>query len=384
MRWPGDSPGSIGSVHSTRSDSPCRRSCRPRRRSSSARGWRRCARRPGSSASLNGSDQRLAASVTLPAPAGGYREAFKGFVPARGTGAPALVEPAGDDRQPEPLARPVGDLGGAHRAVHARGRSRTWPSSTPSPASSSAAATSARASSARSIRAGGWSSPTRTTRPLKPAPDLKLPGFALIADLNPDDDDFASGSRSPSSRSSASPTWARRRRRRAAAGAGLGGLRGRDDRDGALHGLEGGDGRRQGQAKTAVHQRHNFSPSIAQVENHFILSSSVGLTRDLIEALKAPATGDRRHAPGRGRRPRAGPPGQLNRNRLVMQNMLDKGHDKAAAETEIDQLGAAAPVAGPGPADGPGRPRDVAIRPGLHSLQPPLNRIDRDDEPPPC
>ncbi len=29
----------------------------------------------------------------------------------------------------------------------------------------------------------------------------------------------------------------------------------------------------------------------------------------------------------------------LNRNRLIMQNMLDKGHDQAAAETEIDQLG---------------------------------------------
>ena len=37
-----------------------------------------------------------------------------------------------------------------------------------------------------------------------------------------------------------------------------------------------------------VHQRHNFSPSAAQVGDHFVLSSSVGLARDLIKALKAP------------------------------------------------------------------------------------------------
>ena len=92
-------------------------------------------------------------------------------------------------------------------------------------------------------------------------------------------------------------------------------------------------------AKTAVHQRFNFTPSIAQVENHFILSTSVGLTRALIEALKAPAAATDVTLLVEADGPALARLVTLNRNRLIMQNMLDKGHDQAAAETEIDQLG---------------------------------------------
>ena len=42
-------------------------------------------------------------------------------------------------------------------------------------------------------------------------------------------------------------------------------------------------------AKEPVHQRQNFSPSAAQVDNHFIISSSLGLTKDLIPVLRKPA-----------------------------------------------------------------------------------------------
>ena len=92
-------------------------------------------------------------------------------------------------------------------------------------------------------------------------------------------------------------------------------------------------------AKAAVHQRFNFSPSIAQVENHFILSTSVGLTRALIEALKAPAPATDVTLLVEADGPAVARLVTLNRNRLVMQNMLEKGHDHSAAETEIDQFG---------------------------------------------
>ena len=84
------------------------------------------------------------------------------------------------------------------------------------------------------------------------------------------------------------------------------------------------------EAKEPVHQRHNFSPSARRSDNYFILSSSLGLTRDLVKAAE-------------GARPRPTDATLLveadgaalarlleqNRSRLVMQNMLEKGNDKA-------------------------------------------------------
>jgi hypothetical protein len=87
-----------------------------------------------------------------------------------------------------------------------------------------------------------------------------------------------------------------------------------------------------------VHYRHNFSPCTAQVGNSYIISSSLGLTRDLIKALKAPAK------PGAATLNLEADGGvlagllDLNRNRIVMQNMLEKGHDKTQAEEEVGTL----------------------------------------------
>jgi hypothetical protein len=87
-----------------------------------------------------------------------------------------------------------------------------------------------------------------------------------------------------------------------------------------------------------VNSRHNFSPSAAQVGDRFILSSSVGLVRDLIPALKEPAR------PSDATLLIEADGAELsalvleNRPRLVMQNMLEKGNDKPKAETEVDFL----------------------------------------------
>ena len=56
------------------------------------------------------------------------------FHPARGPGHPALANPPGTIASVEPLARPVGDLGGAGRPASRPRPSRGSPSSTPSPA----------------------------------------------------------------------------------------------------------------------------------------------------------------------------------------------------------------------------------------------------------
>jgi hypothetical protein len=91
--------------------------------------------------------------------------------------------------------------------------------------------------------------------------------------------------------------------------------------------------------KTPIHVRYNFSPSVAQVGNDFILSSSVGLTRDLVKALKSgptAATGGTLVAEADG--PELVKLLEFNRNRLVMQNMLERGNDKGQAEEGVATL----------------------------------------------
>ena len=87
--------------------------------------------------------------------------------------------------------------------------------------------------------------------------------------------------------------------------------------------------------------RLGLSPTIVRVGDRFVLSSTLGLTRELVATLKAPAP--------------AGPPAdgtlrmevdgaaiarllEANRDRLVANNMLEKGTDKATATDTIDGL----------------------------------------------
>ena len=112
---------------------------------------------------------------------------------------------------------------------------------------------------------------------IKPVPDLKLPAFALVIDLKPDDDDFA-----------------QRLKVAFQSFIGLANLGAAQSKAPPLElGSETVDGvtiatshfmvpKAAPGSKEPVHQRQNFSPSAAQVDSHFILSSSLGLTKDLI------------------------------------------------------------------------------------------------------
>ena len=89
-----------------------------------------------------------------------------------------------------------------------------------------------------------------------------------------------------------------------------------------------------------VHIRHNFRPSLAIAGDKLVIASTVEMARDVVTSLSSAPAADT-------------PPdaafmeldGQriaklvnANRERLVMQNMVEKGHGRQAAETEIGAL----------------------------------------------
>ena len=91
-----------------------------------------------------------------------------------------------------------------------------------------------------------------------------------------------------------------------------------------------------------VHYRHNFSPAVAEVEGRFIIGSSIGLTRALIDAIKAEpeieSTEDTLLMTADGQA--LADLVETNRERLMLQNMLEKGNDREAADREISVLAA--------------------------------------------
>lgn len=95
--------------------------------------------------------------------------------------------------------------------------------------------------------------------------------------------------------------------------------------------------------------RFNYSPSLARVKDCFVLSSTLGLTRDLIDALNKTADAK----PLAGVHTLASIDGvQLarvlaaNRETLINQNMVEKGHDHPRAEMEVDVISTLARLVG--------------------------------------
>jgi hypothetical protein len=94
----------------------------------------------------------------------------------------------------------------------------------------------------------------------------------------------------------------------------------------------------------AVDTRYNFSPASAQVGHYFILSSSVGLARDLIKQLKPIAAAP--NSPTQGAETLAVEADgvelaqllELNRARLVTRNMLNQGETKQGAERQVELI----------------------------------------------
>ena len=99
----------------------------------------------------------------------------------------------------------------------------------------------------------------------------------------------------------------------------------------------------QEEERTALETRYNFRPALATIGDYLILSSTEGLTKDLIDALQAEMAGA----------PKPSPEShsiveldvvqlasilKANRANLVRQNMLEKGHSPEQAEAEIELL----------------------------------------------
>ena len=172
---------------------------------------------------------------------------------------------------------------------------------------------------------------------LKLRPDVKLPAIAVIADLNDADggfpqrlkaayQTFVSLSNIDAAQKKAQPLE-------------LGseevlGVTLATSRYMAPRGMSASD--------KAVDTRYNFSPASAQVGHYFILSSSVGLARDLIKQLKPIAAAP--NSPTQGEETLAVEADgvelaqllELNRARLVTRNMLNQGETKQGAERQVE------------------------------------------------
>ncbi|MFM7315727.1 MAG: hypothetical protein ACKO5E_02155 [bacterium] len=93
-------------------------------------------------------------------------------------------------------------------------------------------------------------------------------------------------------------------------------------------------------AEDGVHIRHNFRPTLAFADDHLIVATTTEMAREIVKALKQAKGAD---LPPQAMQlsvdgQRLGRLIDVNRERLVMQNMVEKGHGRSAAEGEIGGL----------------------------------------------
>ena len=310
-------------------------------------GWPDAIRKaPWVGASLTWTAATMAADITMPVQAGGRDAAYKGFAPPKGSGAPALVKPPGTIASLS-LWR---DLSAAWESraellppetVQGLAQLDTFAGQFFGGRDFGTGVLGALTSDWRLVVA------LQDVKSLKPVPDVKLPAFALIVDVKPGDDDFA-----------------QRLRVAFQSFVGLVNLGAAQTKSPPLElGSESFEGITVSTArfmppaptsiaekakaptsepdkKAPVHLRHNFSPSTAQVENHFVIGSSVAITRDMIGSLKSPGKPQAATLAVEADGNALATLVDLNRDQLVMRNMLDKGHAKEQAESEVGLLAA--------------------------------------------
>ncbi len=172
---------------------------------------------------------------------------------------------------------------------------------------------------------------------MKPAPDQKLPAFAIVAELNGSQEDFAD-----------------RLRIAFQAIIGISNVEAAQKKAAALElGTEVVDGvtitntkfvvsRKAADSKEPGAQRYNYTPSVAHVGRYFIFSSSLSLARSLIKELKAAAASgkEKKVEPVTFTVDADGPEVarllEQNRARMVMSSMLARGENKEDAGSRVD------------------------------------------------
>jgi hypothetical protein len=305
-------------------------------------GWLETLRHaPWLSGSLAWTDKHLQAALAMPAMKEGRPESLKGFIPPKGAGAPGLVnvpeailtaslwrdlaaawEARAELFKPDDADR-LGELGANVAQFFGGGDfgKTVLGSTTPD---------------WRLVVAA------QDVKTLALVPDVKLPAFALVFDLKPGAEDLATRLK-----------------------VGFQSLIGRVNIEAAASGnpplelrtetLEGvtletsrfvppttKDAPKD--PKEPVHYRHNYTPTFARVGSHVVVSTSHGLARDLVKAFQPATAGAVRaedatlvaEADGDALARLVG----TNRSSLVQQNMHDKGHDRARAESEVDLMAA--------------------------------------------
>jgi hypothetical protein len=306
-------------------------------------GWFEVFRKaPWVAANLSWTDRKLAAELAMPAPKDGRTGPFRGYVPPSGSGAPKLVRVPGTILSMS-LWRDLSAIWEARADL-------VKPEEVQNLAKLDGFA--GQFFGGRDFGSGvlGAATPDwrlvvalQDPKALSPVPDVKLPAVALVVDLKPDDDDFA-----------------QRLKVAFQSFVGLANIGAAQTKAPPLELLsepfEGvtiattrfmappANSKEKADDKAAVHYRHNFSPSAVQVGRHFVIASSVGLTRDLVKALKADASAATKPEDGTLVAEADGEAlaklVAMNRQRLVMQNILDKGNGQEQAEGEVDMLAA--------------------------------------------
>lgn len=287
---------------------------------------------PWLGATLSWKDTKLAATLNLPTPPKGLSDSLKTYVPPKGQGASANLRPPGTIASLS-LWRDLGKIWDVRNDLF----------NTEYVQSLSGLDTFAgQFFGAKDFGSGVLAALTSDWRlvvaqqdyaNLKPSPDIKLPGFAIVIGLKEEDDEFA---------------------QRLKAGfqtfVGLANLGAAQNQYPPLElGTEKVDGSTIATAKfmpnkvalpegTPVNTRYNISPSAVQVGNHFVISSTLSLARDLVKAIKSPTVPTDETLVIEADGHELSSLIQTNRTRLVMQNMIEKGNAKPASEGEIDTL----------------------------------------------
>ncbi len=303
---------------------------------------------PWISASISLAADRLAAELVLPPPSGGHDVAYKTFLPGQGQGASPLLQPEGtilsvslwrdlsavwdvrDQLLPPEALQGLAQLdsfagqffGGRDFGTGVLGALRSeW----------------------RLVIVN------QNYQAMDPEPNVKLPGFALIVGLDPEDREFAVRLQAAfqsfvglvnigAAQQKAPPLMLGSEQFRGVTISSGTYLPMKD----ATQAPADAPKDSSGPAKNGetVGQRFNFSPSAAEVNHTFILSSNVALARSLVQAIQeqgdAPASDATLMAEADGSA--LASLVAINREHLAMQNMLEKGNARTSAESEIDLL----------------------------------------------